>query len=93
MGISNKLDLFIFLLIVIPILIDLIKPLKRKLRTMFNKGHFSAINASLGAGLIFVHDFSDPYISFTLLMLGFILFFVTYSVSLASIKSLSIDKY
>lgn len=92
MGTSNKLDLFIILLLVLPLIIEFVNPLKLKLKSLSQSGHFSIINASLGAGLIFVHDFTNPYVSMTFLTLGFILFFITYAISLATLKEATSEK-
>ena len=92
LGTSNKLDLFIILLLVLPLIIEFVKPLKQKLKSLSQGGNLSAINASLGAGLIFIHDFTNPYVSMTFLTLGFILFFITYAVSLAALKELKFEK-
>ena len=86
MGISDKFDLFILGLVLIPVLVDLIKPLKNKLKVYSQSGYFSAIPSALGAGLIFVHEFSNPIVNLICLVAGFILFFTNYAVSLSALK-------
>jgi len=88
MGINTKIDIFIFALILIPVLVDFLKPLHNWLKAYAQKSSFHPIHATLGLGLIFLFELSNPLTSI-IVCLGFFLFFTNYAVALSFLRPYS----
>jgi hypothetical protein len=82
-----KFDLFVLALILMPVLVDFVPAVQRPLLAWSEKKVLSPAAISVGAGLIFVHDFSNPVVSLLSLVVGFILFFLGFAVAIACLKS------
>lgn len=84
---TTKFDLFLLALMLIPVLVDFLPSVQARLLTWSQRQKISPASISLGAGLIFVHNFSHPVLSYIALTLGFLIFSAGFAVAVACLKS------
>lgn len=86
MEMELKLNLFIVGLVITPILVSFIKPLRKKLNSLAEQMGITPAIAVVSVGLIFVFDIDIGigWLNLAISLLGFVLFFINYAVALSA---------
>lgn len=79
-----KLNLFVVGLVITPILVSFIKPLRKKLNSLAAQMGITPAIAVVSVGLIFVFDIGAGWLNLAITLLGFVLFFINYAVALSA---------
>ncbi len=84
---TAKFDVFCSGLILIPVLVTYVPVVQRRGLAWSEQRSISPAVMSVGAWLIFGSNFSHPVMSYSALALGFMLFFVGFTLAVACLKA------
>lgn len=83
---TAKFEVFLVGLILIPLFVDFVPSIQAKLLSWSRHQSISLASISIGAGMIFVFEFTNQIFSYITMSIGFLIFFVGFAVAMACLK-------